>query len=322
MAVELSDGTIMPAHLGVRSPSKPRDPGTHTNLALRVGEVVEIVYPDSQKNQSKSMIEYVVDVSHADGHGATITTRYFAVPVGNLFGGVADFTKYTLRSSTKDTSKNKIKTLGNGSKVTILCVNGRTTQAPIVGGAHDPNQPNDDKQDGHNYEFEFNGVNLLINDDGELTIKYQGPTDINGDPRSGVDTSKTGATLKFGKDGNWSVTDVPGEIILKCSSGVKTGGATDATILGDTYRQAETTMNNAIQSAMSSMGGAAAGVASAIGSAGGQLAVGNTIGAGTALAGAVTALSQIASQFSAAASAIAAFEAAAAQYLSTKNKSD
>jgi hypothetical protein len=321
MAIELPDGTILPSYLGVRRPDRPVDTGTHTNIAFRVGEVQEVVYPDDKRNQSGTMVEYVVDVSHADGKGATVTTRYFAVPVGNLFGGVADFTRYTLRARTGDTSKDKIRTLGNGSKVTLLCVNGRTTQALIIGGAHDPNQPDDDKADGHNYEFEFNGANLLINDDGELSIKYQGATDINGDPRKGVDTAKTGATLKFDKDGNWSVTDVPQNIVLK-SSGVLTGDATDHTVLGDTYRNAENQMHQQVSAALKGAQGAVGGVAGGLTTAGTQLALSNNAGAAAALATAATALGALASQLSAAAAAIDAFEAQASQYLSIKNKSD
>jgi hypothetical protein len=313
----LDDGTIVPSYLGIVRPERVHDTGVHTNVALHVGEVKEIVYPTDERSISKKRIEYVVLVEHSKESSAMVQAKYGAMPTGSVFGGVADFTHYTLRADPEDLQQ---EAHGMGSKVLLACINGRINNCIILGGIPDPKSPNDSEDDGHNFVWQFNGINLTVNDDGEVTVTRNGPSTIKGELRDGEDSSKQGGAAQLDKDGNFNVT-VPTKVYLK-SAGVQTGDATDATVLGDTYRNAEGQMHQKVAAALSSASGAVGGAVAGIATAGTQLGLGNNAGAAAALATVSTALGQMASQLANAAAAIQAFEAQASWYLSTKNKSD
>lgn len=313
----LDDGTIVPSYLGITRPERVHDSGVHTNVALHVGEVKEIIYPTDERNISKKRIEYVVLVEHSTGSSASVQAKYGAMPTGSVFGGGADFTHYTLRADPNDLQQ---EAHGLGSKVLLACINGRINNCIILGGIPDPQSPNDSKDDGHNFQWQFNGINLTVDNDGEVTLTRKGPSTIKGELRDGEDSSKQGGVAQLDAEGNFNVT-VPTKVFLK-SEGVQTGDATDATVLGDTYRNAEGQMHQKVAAALNAAAGATGGVAAGITAAGVNLTLGDTAGAGGALATAAGALGSLAAQLGQAAAAIQAFEAQASSYLSTKNKSD
>ncbi len=48
----------------------------------------------------------------------------------------------------------------------------------------------------------FNGIDLAINKDGELTLTYSGATGLDGKPAENTDTEAAGTVVKISKDGN------------------------------------------------------------------------------------------------------------------------
>ena len=108
------------------------------------------------------------------------------------------------------------------------------------------------------------------------------------------------------------------------SAGVHVGSATDAWLLAETYRRAESQMFSSIATAMTTLQGLISVAASSIQAAGIANAVPVTGGAGAApgFAAAAVALNSAAPIFSQMAASVRLFEAAAATYLSTKNKND
>ena len=347
----LADGSVIPSILGVQSQGYRQDSGTQTNLALRFGEVVDIVYPTDKRNSNGIVIEYVVDVQHQDGTGAGSKVTYNSIQLSNLFGGIADILKFTLRPAPKSNSPQPGQ-LGMGSKVLVLCINGDKHQAMILGGLRDNanDQTQDQSSDGHNLFFEFNGIQAAINDDGELTVTYNGKTTIDGSLDSNANSSAQGSTIVMSKDGSITTTSPDGKQIIKVnhddhkveitadqemtvdcngqvniqSTGVIVGGATDQWPLFSTYRENETQMNTQVSAANETLGGlmttagtalTTAGALNLLPMVGGILAAPFFATAGATLISCTSAFEEIGS-------AIDEFEADAIDYLSKKNQND
>jgi hypothetical protein len=175
----LGDGTVIPSYFGTRDRGVPEDTGELTNTSLRVGEVRKIIHPGDEASISKKVIEYIVEVQHRDGNEPGTTSMYAGCTISNLFGGAGDFFRYTLRPDNgKKTGEGGI---GVGAKVLLLCVNGSTNRAVIIGGVPDTHVDDSPQgSQGHNLAFEFNGIGVTIDSDGQLQVKFRGKTHVDG----------------------------------------------------------------------------------------------------------------------------------------------
>ena len=207
MANVLDDNSVIPSYLGSTSQGRHQDTGAMSNLALRTGEVRAIITPNDAKSVSKRFTEYTVEVQEKNGNGPGTSTMYAAVALSNLFGSVADILRFTLRpDENTDATEDGI---GTGAKVALLCVNGDTTKAIIIGGFRDTGtdkdgskqQGKDKADDGHNFFFEFNGAQASIDKDGQLQIRYRGATQVDGKLDDNADADAEGSTVIFNKDG-------------------------------------------------------------------------------------------------------------------------
>lgn len=333
MSNRLSDGTIVPSHLRPRQTLKPQPSGQFGNVALRVGEVKEIIYPDDPRNLSQKAVEYRVAVQHKD-NGVGTTVDYLNCIVANLFGGLGDKLRYTSRASTeKNTDADT--GLGDGSLVLLLCVNGETNRALIVGGFSNQNDAPEKRADGHNLHFNFNGMDATINKAGEFTLKYTGATDNLGKPAQGVDTSSANGSISMTKDGAITLADGSGKqfikidhtnkkVLIQQDVGVFVGAATDAWVLGTTYRNAENQSNaevlKQLATAMQQLTTASAMLRTAAGMMG--VPVIGAVTAATPINTAAQAINSAGQALLSASQAIARFESNAPAYLSTKNMTD
>ena len=272
---QLPDGTVIPSFLGIQRTGKRKNPGNQTDLSLRWGTVKELVYPTDIRSFSQKFIEYRLSVEHKDGGKPGANIDYLGVQLSNLFGGVADYLTYTLRP-TPQQSNPQPSMLQQGSKVLCLCINGDRPQAVILGGLRDGTYDlniDDSGQKGHNLDFSFNGINVIINDAGELQVVFNGKTDIDGTLDDSADAAAQGSNIRMSADGSIQVTspdalqhvlidnsnhlveiDADQELDVNCtgnvviqSAGVLTGGATDATMKGTTYRLNETIMDTTLE---------------------------------------------------------------------------
>jgi hypothetical protein len=256
MAHLLDDNTVVPSFMDIMARGWADTALPFTNVPLRIGEVKEIIYPGDERSQTKRFIEYSVEIQHRDSNGPGVSTMYNQCLVANLFGGASDIFRYTLR---KDDGKDKTDDgVGVGSKVLVLCVNGETSRAVIIGGIRDPETDKtgkDKKSDGHNLYAEFNGISMAVDKDGQFKLQFRGATDARGDLVSdslgttSMEIQKNGnlefytedqaqymrldhenkkASFKF--DSLWEV-EVGGEVTIK-SEGVKLGDATDKNASG------------------------------------------------------------------------------------------
>jgi hypothetical protein len=279
--MQLPDNSIIPSYLSLVSTLRVEDDGQFTNLALRYGEVDEIIYPNDKRSLSQKVVEYNVKVQHYDhNNGTSITKMYPHCVVATLFGGKADKFRYTLRAAKSGKKKPDETGLGQGSKVILLCLNGEQNQPIILSGIWDQTDDSEEKAKakdlGHHLYWRFNGISAFINDDGELVVTYNGKQDVDGTLNSDVKEEQVGTRIQLLKNGNvgirtkddkqyivinhedgeiqqladkeWHLNVSNGKTIIK-SKGVELGDATDKMVLGTTYRKAEDAMLDDIQSA-------------------------------------------------------------------------
>jgi hypothetical protein len=132
----------------------------------------------------------------------------------DAFGGVSDFFNKKLR---KPKDSKKVKESGalkkqNGSIVLLLCIDGSSEQAIIIGSIQHPDRKTGKltKALGQHLEGEYNGLNYKIDKDGALSILFKSATDNNGKP---ADEKAGGASWKIEKDGSIQFSDGNKELI-------------------------------------------------------------------------------------------------------------
>lgn len=310
-------GDVIPSFLDVVGRPSRFDAGVgFNNVKLRNGEVQEMFYPDHPHNRSKKVIEYRVYAQDLEG-GAGVGKMYDYCIVLNPFAGLADKASWTLRPDNKANSVNKNSSgPGKGSKVLLLCVNGEQNNAVILGGLRDQADAVETNI-GHNLHLNFNGIDVAVNADGELTIKYGGKTDASG--KTATAASAQGTLLKFKKDGSMALTTADGKqaltldhttgkVNVAASAGMIVGAGTDAMVKGTSYRAAEAGLHSSLQASLTAL-------TTALAAAGIAVAANKKAEAGAALAAAAAASTAMASS-------IGAFEAQAVRYLSPTHKLD
>src|SRR5579871_6407173 len=102
----LGDGTRIPSTL---TPSRPR-PASHTvtsNISLKEGVVVDIIYPDDARNLSKISIEYNVVVLEYNQKAGTNIVQYKNCTTIDMFGTINNYVNYTLQPSSTNLSQLK-----------------------------------------------------------------------------------------------------------------------------------------------------------------------------------------------------------------------
>lgn len=206
------------------------DGNLFSNTKLRCGEVMAVIPPTSNGSVSKKYYEYNVLVRQYDS--GTVGSRLYrnCILINSLAGG-GDHSSWKLRASTKPyTEVGKT----DGSRVLILCVEGSNNQAVIVGGLRDERSGGDDEELGQCYNFEFNGVNFQVNDDGSWSCKMKGKTDNLGQPHEErvngfgtvVGVKSDGTFIVKTKDNKQSVTidNTKGVIVVNSDKEITING--------------------------------------------------------------------------------------------------
>jgi hypothetical protein len=299
------------------------------NIAVRIGEVYERVLPDDDRNSNKKFDEYSVFVEEMVD-GVPSTRLYKNCTVISQFGGLADKTHHSYRGEKAASTK---KGVGKGSKVLVVCINGTYKNGVIIGGIRDfqdgPDK-DDDRFKGHHYYWVFNGVEAFINEDGEYTLTYKGKTESDGKRNKDVKDSVVGSIFSLLKDGiikqvaikEWNVDVSNGKAIITATDGLHIGSASDKMMLGSTYRDAESSMNQDTQTGYTNIVTKMAAVAAAIQSAAvaQKVPISGPVVAAPFLDTASQLLVQIVQDIQKMAQSVAKFEAQADKYLSTKHK--
>jgi hypothetical protein len=332
--MELDDGTIIPSFLAVSDTSGAGSGWMHNfqDNSLRIGRIIAAYSPNSKENRNKKVVEYDVETVYANGAEGFAPIIYSNCIVASLFGGVADYFQWTPRIDNFQQSTQK----GKGTKVLILCVNGNTKSAYIIGGVPHPEDTKIQKvfKNNHILNTEFNGINLSINNDGEFQFLHKGATKADG---SIIDSTGTDSILSFLKDGSINLgyldkiskeicsislnkadkklnlfaqsdiySETKAKFAVKTTSGVKINEGTNnqAFLKGTIYRQEQAKLHTKLTSAITSLATAATATAAGLTTAGAA-----TPTAAPGLTAAATAITSMVSILTQMVTAITEFEA-------------
>lgn len=205
MIRRLNDGTVIPSQLSTEAVPSGTNIMKH-NVALRTGQVIKIHYPDDQTNVSKKYHEYDVLVAHGDARIGTNISVYRNCKVSNVFASNTDSLVYTLKPG--EPAEDAKGTYVGGAIVTLMCIDGRPDagQALIMGGLNSSEFAfkTYSKEDGNFYDFNFNGINININKDGEYSIEFNSVLDKNGEP---TNKEAQGTKILMDKEGRIKISD-------------------------------------------------------------------------------------------------------------------
>ncbi len=201
-------GFVVPSWMTLSS-SDNFDQFVNNNVSLKIGQVVEINYP-SDENNFKTITYNVLINEKNDSYNQFVLYNCQLV---DKFGGLADYTNYTLRKNDKDISgvtEGEVESKDLlGSYVLVGLINGSAATPIILGGLPFIDLPDDSKrklptkEDGHCLTFEFNGVNLNINKDGELLVQKYGPTKSDGTLDTDLSNKdQANSFIQINKDGD------------------------------------------------------------------------------------------------------------------------
>lgn len=197
----------------------------YNNYSLKLGQVIKVNYPDPNIQNSPQIITY--NVAATEHKGATqAQVIYYNCTLMDKFGSAADFLEYNLRTNDPSVDITKGATINlstdaakfNGAMVLLLCLGGNISNAIIVGCVRSffaNNNENTVDQNTDVYDvptisngtymtFNYNGIYININADGELLLNRGGPTDNDGalitdqtNQQFGIDTPDANAAGSF-----------------------------------------------------------------------------------------------------------------------------
>ena len=203
----LGNGSVLPSGLLSHNPMAKMDAfkKTYQNTAIKVGVVVATYAIDDPNNLSKLFQEYdVLAFEQNDNSGASVGI-YKNCYMASSLGGLADWFEMSIRKVEKITTKGPVPQLSgqNGSIVLLMCLNGFSDNAIIVGALGHPDRPTTITADEPHLEGEYNGVHILVNADGSCSLTFQGATDNNGDQ---VDATQGNTVMSIDTDGSYQVS--------------------------------------------------------------------------------------------------------------------
>jgi hypothetical protein len=177
---------------------------TYRNYPLRIGIVDKIYAFDDPNNFSKLTTEYdlLVFEQQAD-RGSTILTYKNCIASDGL-GSIADYFEKNLRQKTVNNNPAGIlnTTYQNGAIVILLCLDGVSEKAVIVGGINHPDRQTNLTSTEPQLYGEYNGVAVVVNPDGSTSLTFKGQTDSYGVP---TDANQGPTTVAIAIDGSFSV---------------------------------------------------------------------------------------------------------------------
>jgi hypothetical protein len=238
---------------------------TYKNYPLRLGVITDIYEATDPLNFSKLATEYNVSVFEQNEDRGSTVIKYKNCLYTDSLGSIADFVDLNLRSLTQNKNiDNIINTKNqNGATVILLCLDAVSEKAIIMGGLPHPDRPTTLLNTNPYLQAEYNGVNVVINNDGSTALTFKGATDSYGvptDPSQGntVFQIKTDGSFEFkhstidilaDKSGKLTIT-AKGDLTVSCANATVTAmttatidaptinlgaGATDAVIKGTTF---------------------------------------------------------------------------------------
>lgn len=198
-------GAVIPSHVGG---GMGQNPGG--SMGVRLGYIKKVVFPEDRENLTGAL-EYVVNIGGQDFYGCLDV-----VSMGGIFnnhikvrkGQTPEMNPKAMLPFTTDDQK-------NGDAVWCLFIKDNYEHPLIVGSASHPrSEENADylkpsKSLGQMERYEFNGLEFLINKDGDFTLTQKGLKH----PVTGKAVPPQTGYFKFDKTGNFEVKTTLGTII-------------------------------------------------------------------------------------------------------------
>lgn len=216
----LENGTVLPSGLLSAGNMDFLDgfKKTFQNTSFKVGLVKETYDTDSPNNINKRVPEYdVLAFEQNEDRGATVITyKNCIATVG--FGSIADFFEYKLRKLEKKKTKGTTPSPAgqDGAIVLLLCLNGISDTAIIVGSLLHPDRKTTLKPKKLHLEGEYNGLNIAVNDDGSAALTFRGATDNAGKVK---DAKQKATSFQIQKDGSVNFIFAAGSMVNMTKDG-------------------------------------------------------------------------------------------------------
>lgn len=202
--MRLKNGTVLPSGLLGHDPSRGAAAfnETYKNTALRAGIVVKVYETNDKRNLSGLAPEYdVIAVEY--GNGGVTTRRYKNCLSTDGLGSIADYFEKRFRKQEKYDKQNGGQDFKgqDGAAVILLCLDGKSEKAIILGGLHHPDRKA--KLDENTFMAgEINGVQVSVKKDGSTNLTFRGATGNDGKPK---DPDQGDTTIDIEKDGSFQV---------------------------------------------------------------------------------------------------------------------
>ena len=195
--MHLPDGCVAPSFMRFEERHDVRVEANR-EFALRVGTIVNSYAPTDSQSLTHSIWEYDVECLVTDDMGQPTLLVYPHAIMSTMFGSISDYLQWAPRISAKrqrsSTEPPDLDALLQGSMVALLAPNGNhAVPALIIGAAPHPLAVTDSADFGLGplLRFEYNGLFVEINKEGELVVRRKGPTADDGTPVNGNDTQST-----------------------------------------------------------------------------------------------------------------------------------
>jgi phage gp45-like len=238
MSNRLPSGGILPT--GILSQDLDTQNGsfkkTFQNYPVRAGVVIASYPTSNKKNVGKLTTEYDVLVMEQDENKSMTPVTYKNCISLDGLGSIADYFEKSFRHQKK--AKDKVASQSfsdqDGAIVLVMCLDGFSEKGIIIGAAPHPNRKSKLKQ-GQVIAGEFNGISILVNEDGSANLSFKGATNNDGTP---VDKSQGTTSIDIEKDGtlqikNKGVTtrlEKAGNVLLSLAQALSINAQKDASL--------------------------------------------------------------------------------------------
>jgi hypothetical protein len=230
----LKNGTVLPSGLLSHDQQRMMEgfKKTFQNKTIKAGIIIASYDVDNANNLSKLFPEYdVLAFEQNEDKGSTVSI-YKNCSAASSLGSIADYFEMTLRPLQKKSTKGTVPSPSgqDGSIVLILCLNGMSDTAIIVGSLPHPDRPTNIEGAQPQLYGEYNGVNVVVNVDGSTALTFKGATNNDG---SVADSSQGNTVVSIATDGSFQVQHSTVTFALDRSGAVNLTASGNVTIQCD-----------------------------------------------------------------------------------------
>lgn len=208
----------------------------YSNNSLRMGVVIASYPTENKNNIGKLTTEYDVLVMEQDKNKSVTPLTYKNCISMDGLGSITDYFEKAFRSQKKAKNKASAQSPSNqdGAIVLLLCLDGSSEKGIIIGAAPHPNRKSKLKQ-GQVMAGEFNGISILVNEDGSANLSFKGATNNDGSPvdknqgTTSIDIEKDG-TLQIKNKGVTTRLEKAGNVLLSLAQALSINAQKDASV--------------------------------------------------------------------------------------------